>query len=86
MVLVDQEFIIILIEVTKSMFNQIKYTAMKKKVNLYDYLTDASAYITNLQALAQERDWAANYVDPASVKVYHVKEDNYLASYEGECA
>lgn len=68
------------------MFNQIKYTAMKKKVNLYDYLTDASAYIKNLQALARERDWAANYVDPASVQMHQVKMDNYLTSYEGECA
>lgn len=68
------------------MFNSKNATAMKKKVQLFDYLTDASAYIKNLQALARERDWAGNYVDPASVKVQPIRKDDYLIGYEGECA
>lgn len=30
---------------------------MKKNVNLYDYLADASSYINDLYTLAQEREW-----------------------------
>lgn len=30
---------------------------MRKNIKLFDYNADASAYITNLYALAQERTW-----------------------------
>ena len=81
------------------MFNFKIDKAMEKNFSIFDYLTNSSEYIKNLQALAQEREWPEEpsdefltgdfweaYVEQVYEDGLKVGTDKFWEDYEGECA
>lgn len=73
--------------------------AMEKNFSIFDYPTNPSEYIKNLQALAQEREWPEEpsgefltgdfweaYVEQVYKDGLKVGKADFLTDYEGECA
>lgn len=76
------------------MYNQLNDIDMEKKISICDYLTDASAYINDLNTLSQEREWPSEptkefltsefweaYVDQIVEDGLKVGQDGYILSY-----